>query len=268
VTGAVAPVTGAVAPVTEAVAPVTEGVAPVTGAVAPVTGAVAPVTDPVATVTGVVAPVTGVVAPVSELIGMGPDVTSITSGAAPLTQPPSDLSLLLGIAGVAPAADGMGDPDGGGLGAAAGASIGSLVPLVPPITGIPAVPLAGDATESGTLFPTAFDITTVLDRMSLPPEMAPLEPDGDSPMGLHSFFRDMYAKLLLPVSLWALFTVALPGVAGLVVLTAIGMRVGYRQAKAVFVVQVADVIGLARSGWFGVVPSEGLSAEGVRHEVA
>ena len=200
---------------------------------------IAPVADVVAPVPNVVAPVPNVVAPIFDVIAVVPDMpTSVPSAAVPLTQPPSDLSsFLLDIAGVAP------------------------------VAGIPGVPLAGDATGFATLLRTTFEPTGV-GRASSPPGMAPLEPDAGIPMGLHSFLRDAYAKLLLPVSLWALFTVALPGVAGLVVLTAIGMRVGYRQAKAGFVVRAAGITRLARPGQLGVVNLGALSAGSLLDKVA
>jgi hypothetical protein len=241
--------------------------APVTDVVAPVADVAAPVTDVVAPVTDVVAPVTDVVPPVSDVIAVPDMPTSVPSAAVPLTQLPSDLSsFLVGPAGVAPVVDDMGGTDGGGLGTAAGASLASPLPLGPPVGGIPGVPLVGDATGVATLLRTTFEPTGV-GRVSWPPGMAPLEPDGGIPMGLHSFFRDTYAKLLLPVSLWALFTVALPGAAGLVVLTAIGVRVGYRQAKAGFVVRAVGITRLARPRQLGVVRSGALSA-GSLDEVA
>jgi hypothetical protein len=207
--------------------------------IAPVADVVAPVPNVVAPVPNVVAPVPNVVAPIFDVIAVVPDMpTSVPSAAVPLTQPPSDLSsFLLDIAGVAP------------------------------VAGIPGVPLAGDATGFATLLRTTFEPTGV-GRASSPPGMAPLEPDAGIPMGLHSFLRDAYAKLLLPVSLWALFTVALPGVAGLVVLTAIGMRVGYRQAKAGFVVRAAGITRLARPGQLGVVNLGALSAGSLLDKVA
>jgi hypothetical protein len=261
VTDVVAPVTDVVAPVTDVVAPVTDVVAPVTDVVAPVTDVVAPVTDVVAPVTDVIAvPVTDVVAPVTDVIAVPDMPTSVPGAAVPLTQLPSDpSSFLVGTAGVAPVVDGMGGTDGGVLGTAAGASLVSPLPLGPLVGGIPGVPLIGDATGVATLLRTTFEPTGV-GRVSWPPGMAPLEPDGGIPMGLHSFFRDTYAKLLLPVSLWALFTVALPGAAGLVVLTAIGVRVGYRQAKAGLVVRAVGITRLARPGQLGVVRSGGSSA--------
>ena len=182
VTDVVAPVTDAVAPVTDVVAPVTDVVAPVTDAragtdvVAPVTDAVlAPVTDAVAPVTDVVAPVTDVVAPVSDVIAPGQYMpTSVAGAVVPLTQPPSDLSsFLLGIAGVAPVEDGSGGIDGAGLGAAAGVSGASQVPLVLPLAGISG---RADGRQRATRV-ASLDVIS-LGGVSLLSGMAPLAPNA------------------------------------------------------------------------------------------
>jgi hypothetical protein len=241
---------GLVAAVPNPVAAVPNAVAPVTNVVAPVTNVVAPVTNVVAPVTNAVAPVTNVVAPVSDVIATGQDMpTSAASAVVPLTQPPSDLSsFLFGIAGVQPAVDGSGGIHGPGLSAAAGASVASPLPLGLPLADIPGVPLAGDAaTGVATL-----DVVA-LGRASSLSEMAPLAPNGAGPMGEQSFSRDV-CEFLIRASLWALAAAALPGVGGLVILTAAGVRVGYRQAKAGFVVRVG-IARFAGPGPLGVVRS-------------
>ena len=211
----VAAVPNVVAPATNLVPPVTDVVAPVTGVVAPVTDVVAPVTNLVTPITGVVAPVTDALAPVSDVIAPGQDMlTSVAGAVVPLTQPPSDLSsLLLGIAGVAPVGDGSGGIHGPGLFAAAGASGESPVRIP--------VPLAGNATRVATLDVIALSQASALSGM------APLAPDRVSPMGAESSFWHISGELLLIASLWALAAVALPGVGALVVLTAVGVRIGY-----------------------------------------
>ena len=206
-----APVTNLVSPVTDVVAPVRDVVAPVRDVVAPVTDVVAPVTNLVTPITDVVAPVTDALAPVSDVIAPGQDMlTSVAGAVVPLTQPPSDLSsLLLGIAGVAPVGDGSGGIHGPGLSAAAGASGESPVRIP--------VPLAGNAT---------LDVIA-LSRASALSGMAPLATDRASPIGAESSFWHISGELLLIASLWALAAVALPGVGALVVLTAVGVRIGY-----------------------------------------
>ncbi len=245
VTEVVAPVTNVVAPVPNLVAPVTEVVAPVTNVVAPVPNLVAPVTEVVAPITDGVASVPILVAPGSDAIASVQDISTSVAGAVPLTQPQSDLStFLVSIAGVGPVGDGSGGIHGAGLSAAAGRSVASQWPVGLPHAGIPGVSLAGNATGVATLDVIALGQASALSGM------APLAPERAIPMGVESFFQHVFSGLLLPASLWALATMALPGVAGLMILTAAGVRVGYRQAKAGFAVRAA---GTARFG--GLRPS-------------
>jgi hypothetical protein len=238
------------------VAAVPNVVAPVTDVVAPVTDVVAPVTDVVTPVTDVVAPVTSVLAPVSDVIAAGQDMLTLVAGAVvPLTQLPSDLSsFMLGIAGVAPAGDAAGGIDGAALSTAAGASLASQLPLGPPLPGISGVPVAGNATRVATL-----DVIS-LGRASALSGMAPQASNGASPMGAESF-RHVLDELLLVASLWALATAALPGLGGLVILIAAGVRVGYRQAKAGFALRTPGTARFVRSGSFVVVRPGALRVE-------
>ena len=225
------------------------------GLVAAVPDPVAAVPNAVASVPNLVAPVSDVVVPVPNLVAPGPDaigsvqdISTSVAGAVPLTQPQSDLStFLLSIAGAGPVGHGSGGIHGPGLSAAAGASVASQLPLGPPLAGIPGVPLAGNATGVATL-----DVIA-LGRASALSGMAPLAPEGAIPKGVESFFRHVFRGLLLPASLWALATIALPGAAGLVILTAAGVRVGYRQAKAGFAVRAAGTARFASLGPLGVV---------------
>jgi hypothetical protein len=65
---------------------------------------------------------------------------------------------------------------------------------------------------------------------------------------------------LVPASLSALAAVALPGVGGLLIICAIGMRFGYRQAKALLAVRRAGIACFAGPGPLGVVRSGSLIA--------
>jgi hypothetical protein len=218
----VAAVPDPVAAVPDPVAAVPNAVASVPNLVAPVTDVVAPVTDVVASVPNLVAPVTDVLTQVSDVIAPGQYMPTSVAGAVVLTRPPSDLSsFLLGIAGVAPIEDGSGDVHGPGLAADAGASVASPVPLGPQLAGIPGVPVAGNATRIETL-----DVT-LLGRVSALYGMAPQAPNGAFPMGAESFFPHDFDELLLIASLWALAAVALPGIGGLVIVTVVGVRIGY-----------------------------------------
>jgi hypothetical protein len=280
----VAPIT-TVVPVPDVVAPVTT-VAPVPNLVAPVSDVIALIQDMLASDAGAVvpltqlqsdlssfllgiagvAPVPNLVVPVSDVIALIQDMLASVAGAVvpPLTQLQSALySFLLGIADVEPVVAGVGGVAGAGLSPAAGASVASqlLLDLVPagipgvprglPLAGIPGVPLAGNAATGVATLDVA------VGRASALPAMAPPAPNGAIPMGEQSFFRDA-CELLLHASLWALAAVALPGVGGLAVFTAAGVRVGYVQAKAGFVLRAAGIARFAGPGPLGVVRSGSL----------
>ena len=77
-------------------------------------------------------------------------------------------------------------------------------------------------------------------------------------MGVRSFLRHAVSDLPVGVSVAALAAVALPGVGGLVILTLAGVRIGYRQAKAGFVLRTAGIARFAGPGPLGVVRSGSL----------
>jgi hypothetical protein len=114
--------------------------------------------------------------------------------------------------------------------------------------------------------------------MALPANIAPLETLGDIATtglsnelpasgiasqaqnvivqsGLRSFLEHTVRALFVPASLSALAAVALPGVGGLLIICALGVRVGYRQAKALLQVRRAGIACFAGPGPLGVVRS-------------
>jgi hypothetical protein len=230
--------------------------------VAAVPNVVPPAADVVAPVADVVASVPNLVAPTSDVIAFLQDVlTAGASAVVPLTQLQSDLfswfSSLFGIAGAQPVVVGLGGAAGAGRPAAADASVASQLPRVRALAGIPGVPLAGNATGVATpegIAASTFGATTQAVRASSLPGMAPPAPNGASPTGEQPFFRDA-CELLLHASLWALAAAALPGAGGLAILTATGVRIGYRQAKAGFVVRAAGIARFTGPGPLGVVRS-------------
>ena len=208
-------------------------------------------------------------APVSDVIALVQDMLrSVVGAVVLLAQLPSDLfSFLLGIAGVQPVVAGVGGGAGAGLSRAAGASVVSQWRLVLALTGIPGVPLAsraatGVAPLGGTAASIFAAMTQVGGASSLP--------------GLaQSFFRPASSELLLtgtgslsglaapsgvagpmilnaagalPISLAVLAVLALPGAGGLTILTAAGVRVGYRQAKAGLALRTVGIARFARPG--------------------
>ena len=263
--GLVAVVPNVGAPVPDVVAPDPNVVAPDPSVVAPVTDVVAPVPNVVAPVTHVAAMIPTLAAPMSDVIASVQDMlTSVAAAVVPLTQLPSDLSsFLLSIAGTQPLVGGIDAPvvggiHGGHLSVPASVSWASQSPLPVPFAGIPGALLVGDAPGMTTVdggAASTFGATTQLGGASSLPATARLASNGAVSMGVPSLLRHPYGELLLPVSLWALAAVALPGAGGLVVLTAAGVRVGYRQAKAGFVVQAAGIACFARPEPLGVVHS-------------
>ena len=249
-----------VAPVPDAVAPVPDAT-PVPDA-APVPD-VAPVPDAVAAGSRCgAAPVPDLVGPVSDVIAPVQDMlTSVAGAVVPLTQLRSDLSsFLLGIAGVKPVEGGLRGIDGAGLSATAGASVASQLRLVRPLSGVPGVPVAGNTGTAtlGGIAPSIFGAMSEAGRASSLPGMAPPAPNGAIPMGVRSFLRHAVSDLPVAVSVAALAAVALPGVGGLVILTLAGVRIGYRQAKAGFVLRAAGIARFAGPGPLGVVRSGSL----------
>ena len=118
--------------------------------------------------------------------------------------------------------------------------------LVLSLSAILGGPLAGSATEVGTLGGIAasiFGATTQVGGASSLPGLA------------QSFFRPASSELPLSGTLSGLAAVGLPGAGGLVIVTGAGVRVGYRQAKVGFALQAAGIARFAGPGPLGVVRS-------------
>jgi hypothetical protein len=76
---------------------------------------------------------------------------------------------------------------------------------------------------------------------------------GRSFRSLASRFQGPLCELLVSVSLAALAAAALPGIGGLGIFTAAGVRIGHRQAKAGLALQSPDIARFARPGPLGIV---------------
>jgi hypothetical protein len=187
-------------------------------------------------VTDVVAPVPNLVAPVSDVIASVQDMlTSVGGAVVALTYLPSDLSSFLSsIAGVQPVV-GIDEPvlggiDGGGLSAAAGASVASRLPLGLPragISGPPGASISGlPVTGKATTGVAPLDVVA-LGRASAVSGMTPVAADAAFPIGAGSSFRHVFDEPLLIASLSALAAGVLPGIGGLVILTVVGVRIQY-----------------------------------------
>lgn len=110
----------------------------------------------------------------------------------------------------------------------------------------------------GTMTPRAALGTVVGSGLNAPLSVAgtvPAAPETVKSSDAKSFLDHVVSAVLVPASLTALAALALPGVAGLLVIVAAGIRLGYRQAKAAFVMRASGIARFAGPGPLGVVRS-------------
>lgn len=256
----VAPPTVEAEPVATEMAPVSEEAAPVPTEVAPVTDATAPVTDATAPVSYVAPLGASLVTPISDVIAAMQYL--LTAVVVPLVQLQYDLASLFALTGVEPVVDSLGRV-GGGLSPAAGASLGSDFSLATPVASLPNVTSVAEAhrlTPLGAIAAaTMGEGASQVAGASSQPVTTPSVPSNSISADVQSFLRDVGREILRSPSLMALAAVALPGVVGLLIITAAGVGFGYRQAKAGFALcteGIARFAGPARP--FGVVRSGSL----------
>ncbi|MDT5304253.1 MAG: hypothetical protein QOG79_7959, partial [Mycobacterium sp.] len=206
-----------------------------------------------------------------------PDVTSVleevlistTDAVAPLTQLPADLAPLLGITVTEDqlVTDGVSTRNRSSVRGGPALSPMQILRLLTQTSGSS---FAGKATEIPSLLDdtnqtrsdgaaSAFGTTGALADTSSTSVAARFEPDAALPEGLQTFLH-AYGQVIVVASLSAMFAVALPGLAGLVIPTMMGMHIGYRQAKAGRALRTSGIAHLAASGPIGVVRSGSLVA--------
>ncbi len=180
-------------------------------------------------------------------------LTSVGDSVTTITEIPGDLSTLLGFpAGTAPVTTTAtgGAPLHTTTAPAAVSPIDLLPVLLAPVptdTPVVAGPVAVPPVFAGT---TSVGLGQELTRT------VPMALHGASSAGsTASVLERAVSKMLIPVSIAALATLALPGVGGLLVLSVLGVRIGYRQAKANFVLQASGISRFAGPGPLGVVRS-------------
>ena len=88
------------------------------------------------------------------------------------------------------------------------------------------------------------------------------------PERVRSVLQHTVDAFLAPLSMLALAALASPGVAGLLLLGAAGMFVGYRQARAASMLRAVGIARFVKSGPLGVVRSGGLVALHARPSTA
>ena len=252
------------APAIDPVPPVPLGpppVVPASNVLEPVTNAIARVASAALAVPFVLASLPTSPTPVADVIAAVQNILiAVNDAIAPIVQLPSDFVSLLVAAGMsASPVDSIGNSAGARLSAATGTApvlpFMPMVPPVPPNSPVGVMPLLGDVTAPLTLGGLA--AAGLSADLSLS-GTAPLTADGAGPTGALSLLEHTVRAFLAPASLSALAALALPGVAGLLIVCAAGMRVGYRQAKAAFAVRTTGISRFARQGPLGVVRSGSL----------
>lgn len=233
-------------------------VSPLATVIAPIANAVAAVANVALTVPGVLASLPTSPTPIADVITLVQEMlTSVTNVVVLVMQMPSDLSsLLLGMTPVTAVAT-----VGGGVGAAASAPL--LATPAPQRFDLPSTLLFGGAPLSGNVAPpaTVGDIAMAGLAHELPVSgVASPAQNVVERTGLRSFLEHTVSAVLVPASLAALAAVAVPGVGGLLIICAVGMRFGYRQAKALLEVRRAGIACFAGPGPLGVVRSGSLIA--------
>ncbi|MDX1872711.1 hypothetical protein SBI67_11300 [Mycolicibacterium sp. 120266] len=192
--------------------------------------------------------------PVGDVLATVQSVlTSVGESVTTITEIPGDLSSLLGFpaTSTAPAVVG-GSAETPRVTTPAATPMDLLPVLLAPAPAAPAVatpaaPVAAPPPFAGTA------------SVGLSQELSSTEPlalHGVSSTGsMASVLRRAVSKMLVPVSIAALAALALPGVGGLLVVSGLGVRIGYRQAKANFVMQASGIARFAGPGPLGVVRS-------------
>lgn len=116
-----------------------------------------------------------------------------------------------------------------------------------PPAGVVAHPTLGGVGASGAVEQHSVGIKAVL-------------ADGVVPEKVRSVLQHTVDAVLAPLSVLALAALASPGVSGLLLLSAAGMFVGYRQARAASMLRAVGIARFAKSGPLGVVRSGSLIA--------
>jgi len=174
----------------------------------------------------------------------------------PLITSPCDLcSVLSLLAGEQGASSGARSDNAGPSPAENASVVGPrAAPFAQPLAthGLEGSLLAGGLAKPATLGDAA---ATGLIRAVSISGFAPPAPRSVLPPAGHDFLAHAMRVVLVPASLSALAAVALPGVGGLLIVCAAGVRLGYRQAKAGLAVQATAIARFAGSGVQGVAGS-------------
>ena len=190
-------------------------------------------------------------------------LTSVAGIGASLARVPADLASLLGLPGMAPRTISEIEKGlhGAGLSAAVHVPMRSSSAVRWPQLLVTSAHRGASSTGDIAGHPTLGGVATagVSDELSVS-AVSPLVPQAVAPSGVLSSLKRTITAVLVPVSLAALALACLPGSAGLLIISAAGMAVGYRQAKAAATLRAVGIARFARLGPLGVVRSGSLVA--------
>jgi hypothetical protein len=237
--------------------------------VQPVTNAVASAESPTSPPPAAAPPVVGVAAANEVIKALAYFFIALTPDGVPYIKIPNNLLSLLGIPAMAEAATASltaggigGSLFAGGLYTAARIQLASSL-SVP--TGWPGMLIApGDsaalASARAAAHPTPEGVGASGAVEQRPVGIKAVLAGGILPEQVRSVLQHTVDAVLAPLSMLALAALASPGVVGLLLLSAAGMFVGYRQAKAASMLRAVGIARFVKAGPLGVVRSGGLVA--------
>ncbi|MGO4443188.1 hypothetical protein AB4Z42_07495 [Mycobacterium sp. 2YAF39] len=195
-------------------------------------------------------PITDVITAVQIML------TAITNAVAEVAQVPKDLLSMFGIPGAggprAPLFGAGGSPIHLSHAPANAHLVGHEVQL--PQVAAPGAPLFGNVVQAADFGGVATVGLSHQLASGLEPAPASVSP------ATSSFLDNMVKSVLVPASLTALAAIAVPGIAGLLIVCIAGIRVGYRQAKAGLALKLSGIARFAGPGPMGVVRSGSMVA--------
>jgi hypothetical protein len=224
--------------------------------------AAAPAVQAITSMPGVVVSLPTSPTPVTDVITAIQDtLTSVVVSGIAIAQVPSDIASMMGF----PSADAPGAIGGtlaatrlsGAVDGPVPASPAIPPPEIAPTSGYWGAPSAGNIDEQSRL--GSYSTASMRQEIS-PAAVATVAPAAIAPPAVLSFLEHTISAVLVPASLLALAALALPGVGGLLIISAAGALVGYRQAKAASSLRASGIARFARQGPLGVVRSGSLIA--------
>ena len=243
---------------TQVIAPRPLPAAQVSQVIAPVTKAITNAAIAAGSVPAVLASLPTSDTPITDVItAVQAMLTSVGAVGASLAQVPSDLASLLGFPAMAPYATSTVGPRGAvdnlGSALASAATDATVLPYRAALSQQSMVTPGdrGTAPSGRVMKQSALGASSQSGTAPIMPKSG-----GDLPSSL----KHIVGAVLVVASLTALAAAALPGLLGLLMTSAIGVKLGHRQAKAAAMLRPLGIARFARLGPLGVVRSGSLIA--------